>query len=237
MSLNVVDDRGYHQGFDLKNSSVIRMKRRAWFMVNQMNIDTKGLVLEIGCGRGEISFWIAEATQHKVIGSDLCVPFIEEARTNYNLPNLRYEVLDFNRTDHINNMKFDYIVGNGILHHLYENLDRTLSTLHFLLKPGGKIIFIEPNIYNPYCAAIFNVKVLRKAARLEPGEMAFSALYIQKKLNSAGFHMVNASYRDFLLPGVPLFCVKPLIVIGNIVERIPVLNRLAQSIYITASSC
>lgn len=235
MSINVKDDRGFNQGFRLVPSTEIRMKRRAEFMISEMNLKKKGTVLEIGCGRGEISFWIAESTKHNVIGSDLCVPFIEDARKLYKLPNLSYEVLDFNHPDQIQNRRFDYIVGNGILHHLYTNLDNALKTLYGLLNPGGKIIFIEPNIYNPYCAVIFNIGFMRKLSNLEPDEMAFSGLFIRNKLLEAGFQDIEAVYKDFLLPGVPIYCVRPLILVGDILERTPLLSRLAQSIFITAT--
>jgi 2-polyprenyl-3-methyl-5-hydroxy-6-metoxy-1,4-benzoquinol methylase len=234
MSLNVKDDRGFNQGFKLVASTEIRMKRRAEFIISKMDPGKKGDVLEIGCGRGELSYWIAESTGNNVIGSDLCIPFINDASQHYQLPNLSYEVLDFNHPDHIKNRKFDYIVGNGILHHLYAHMDDALTTLFNLLKPGGKIIFMEPNIYNPYCAIIFKIGFMRKVAHLEPDEMAFSGAYIRKKLQFAGFSNIETKYRDFLLPGVPEWSVKPIVAVGSIVEKIPLLDHLAQSVFISA---
>jgi len=234
MSLNVKDDRGFNQGFKLVPSTEIRMKRRAEFMISKMNPAKKGTVLEIGCGRGEVSYWIAEATGNQVTGSDLCIPFIEDAKKLYQLPNLSYEVLDFNHPDHIQNRKFDYIVGNGILHHLYTHLDAALKTLYSLLNPGGKIIFIEPNIYNPYCAVIFHIGFMRKLANLEPDEMAFTGSFIKHKLQAAGFQNIETEYKDFLLPGVPSWSVQPLIAAGNLLEKIPLVDHLAQSVFITA---
>jgi 2-polyprenyl-3-methyl-5-hydroxy-6-metoxy-1,4-benzoquinol methylase len=235
MNFNVKDDRGFNQGFKLTPSNKIRMKRRADFMISKMKLNNNGTVLEIGCGRGEISFWIAEATQNIVIGSDLCEPFINIAREKFILPNLSYEVIDFNNFKFFQNRKFDYIVGNGILHHLYTNLDNALININRLLNPGGTIIFIEPNIYNPYCAVIFNVGLMRKLAHLEPDEMAFSASFIKKALKSAGFYNIEAKYKDFLLPGIPTFCVEPVIYLGDFLEKIPFINRMAQSIFITAN--
>jgi 2-polyprenyl-3-methyl-5-hydroxy-6-metoxy-1,4-benzoquinol methylase len=234
MTINVKDDRGYNQGFKLNFATEIRMHRRAQFMINNMDNSQTKTVLEIGCGRGEIAYWVAEQTPHNVIGSDLCVPFIEQAKKTYIKPNLQYEVIDFNNNSHLQNRTFDYIIGNGILHHLYDNLNPSLNTLHQILKPNGKIIFIEPNIYNPYIAAIFKIKILRKIANLEPQEMAFSGSFIKQQLQLAGFKTSAASYKDFLLPGVPKWSVKVLIAIGNVIEKIPVLNRLAQSVFIVA---
>ena len=233
---SILDDRGYNQGFELVKSTEIRMKRRAEWILNEMDATRNKTVLEIGCGTGEISYWIAQKTKLDVLGTDLCVPFIEDARIKYPLDNLRFEVLDFNKPEQVKGRKFDYIIGNGILHHLYYHLPEALATIKTLLNPGGKMIFMEPNIYNPYCALIFKVPVLRKKANLEPDEMAFSKSFISGKLKEQGFSGIHVTYRDFLLPGVPDFAIQPSILIGNVVEKIPVLNMVAQSIFITAEN-
>lgn len=229
---SIKDDRGYNQGFKLVKSTEVRMRRRATWMMREMESPRNKHILEIGCGTGEVSFWIAQQTGAFVTGTDLCVPFIEEATAKYQLPNLTYEVLDFNNPVQVNNRKFDYIIGNGILHHLYHQLDQALVTLYNLLNNGGKIIFMEPNIYNPYCAVIFNVA--RDWANLEPDEMAFSKPFIEEKLNKAGFAKVKVDYRDFLLPGIPDFMIQPSVMAGNVLEKIPGVNMVAQSLFIVA---
>lgn len=229
---SIKDDRGYNQGFKLVKSTEVRMRRRATWMMREMERPRNKHILEIGCGTGEVSFWIAQQTGAFVTGTDLCVPFIEEATAKYQLPNLTYEVLDFNNPIQVNNRKFDYIIGNGILHHLYHQLDQALVTLYNLLNNGGKIIFMEPNIYNPYCAVIFNVA--RDWANLEPDEMAFSKPFIEEKLNKAGFAKVKVDYRDFLLPGIPDFMIQPSVMAGDILEKIPGVNMVAQSLFIVA---
>ena len=148
------------------------------------------------------------------------------------LPNLKFEVLDFNQPKDVKGRTFDYIICNGILHHLYFRLDPALATLFALLNPRGRIIFLEPNIYNPYCAFIFNYA--RQWANLEPDEMAFSKGFITKKLDIAGFKNTVVDYKDFLLPGVPRIMVQPSIAIGNVLEKIPLIKMVSQSIFINA---
>jgi 2-polyprenyl-3-methyl-5-hydroxy-6-metoxy-1,4-benzoquinol methylase len=234
MNDNIKDDRGFNQGFKLVKSTEVRMRRRADWMIADMIADPSKSVLEIGCGTGEVSFWIAEKTGMQVLATDLCVPFIDQAKKNLQLPNLQFEVLDFNEPEQVKNRTFDFIIGNGILHHLYYHLDEALITLKSLLKKDGKIIFMEPNIYNPYCAVIFNFA--RKWAHLEPDEMAFSKSFITQKLKVVGFTNIKVEYKDFLLPGIPEFLVKPSIIIGDVVEKIPLLKCVSQSIYIVASA-
>ena len=230
---SIIDDRGYNQGFKETYSLKKRMERRADWMINEMQVVQHKKVLEIGCGTGYVSYYIAEKTGMQVIGSDLCVPFIEGAKEKYILPNLSFDTLDFNEAAANLDNKFDYIIGNGILHHLYYNLNTVLATLKKLLNENGKIIFMEPNIYNPYVATIFKNDSIRKWANLEPDEMAFSKSFIKEKLQSTGFKNIEITYKDFLLPGIPKFLVEPSIKIGNILEKTP-LKFISQSILISA---
>jgi 2-polyprenyl-3-methyl-5-hydroxy-6-metoxy-1,4-benzoquinol methylase len=230
---SIVDDRGYNQGFRETFALKKRMERRADWMIREMDVAAGRKVLEIGCGTGYVSYYIAEKTNMAVTGSDLCQPFIEGARDKYILPNLSYDTLDFNMAATSVHNKFDYIIGNGILHHLYYNLDEVLVTLKKILYPKGKIIFMEPNIYNPYVASIFKNKKLRKWAKLEPDEMAFSKSFITEKLRKAEFENIRIKYKDFLLPGIPGILVNPSIVIGDFLEKTP-LKFISQSILICA---
>ncbi len=230
---SIIDDRGYNQGFRLVESTRIRMRRRAAYINSLLDTTSPKDILEIGCGTGEVSFWLAESSNHRVLGTDLCAPFIEAARAQYARSNLNFEVVDFTNPTHVKGRRFDYIVGNGILHHLYPSLRFCLETMHEMLNENGKIIFLEPNIYNPYCAVIFNVA--RKWANLEPDEMAFSRRFISKLLHQIGYKDVEVAYRDFLVPGVPACLVQPIIAVGDIVERVWPVNRLSQSIFISAT--
>lgn len=232
---SIIDDRGYNQGFKPGKALSIRTKRRCDWMASQMDLSHQGEILEIGCGTGELSAFLANKTDYNILATDLCAPFIEQARLNFYLPNLEFRILDFLQPGQFGENKFDYIVGNGILHHLYHSLDNTLEALRFLLKLNGKILFIEPNIYNPYCFLIFGTtRYFRKLAKLEPDEMAFSASYIAKKLRIYHFSNIQIECRDFLLPNTPSFLIKPTIAIGNFFDRMPILNYLSQSIFIAA---
>lgn len=177
---------------------------------------------------------MASVSPAQVLGTDLCASFIEEAKKNYRLPNLRYEVIDFNNPESLPEKQFDYIVGNGILHHLYVDLDEALIRMRQFLKEDGEIFFLEPNLYNPYIYLIFSYPALRIKAHLEPDEMAFSGRFITAKLARAGFVNVRIDYKDFLLPGIPSFLIQPSILLGALLERVPLVKRLSQSIFIRA---
>jgi SAM-dependent methyltransferase len=229
---NITDDKGYNQVWADSASTRVRAERRCDYIISQMRADPYQSVMEIGCGTGRNSFMLAQKTGMQVLGTDLCVPFIDEAKNKFQLPNLRFDILDFNKADQFKGETFDYIIGNGILHHLYYHLHEAFTNMRNLLKENGKIIFLEPNIYNPYCAVIFNFA--RKQAKLEPDEMAFSKPFVTNKLQATRYKNIKVEYKDFLLPGIPNALIQPSVGIGNVIEKIPLLKMASQSIYISA---
>ncbi len=238
---DIKDEKGFNQIFENTPAVKIRKERRCDYMIQQMDqsrFNSETHILEIGCGTGEAIKYIAEKTNVNLVGIDLSAKFIDYANKHYKHENLHYEVADFNDqasfTGEMAYGKFDYVVGNGILHHLYYNLNNSLLNLLKLLKPDGKIIFIEPNIFNPYVALIFNIPYLRKKTFLEPDEMAFSSGFIKEKLKKANFSDIRTEIRDFLLPNVPDGLIQPVIKLGNVLEKTPI-TLIAQSIFITAS--
>ena len=233
---NFKDDRGYNQIFTPSYATNKRLERRAEYIINQFTFPNTKDILEIGCGMGIMANMLANKTTAHILGVDLCQPFIDFANTNFQHPNLSFELMDFNQPEDVKNRRFDYIIGNGILHHLYYHLDAAFLTIKNLLKPGGKIIFLEPNIYNPYCYLIFKYPYFRKKAALEPTEMAFSKNFIKEKLKSAGYKNIKIEYKDFLLPGIPKIFVKPSVIIGAIAEKLPLIKMLSQSIFISAEN-
>lgn len=231
---NIKDDRGYNQVWADSKATRVRAERRCEYMISKMEVMPQKTIMEIGCGTGKNAFMLAKKTGMQVLGTDLCEPFIEQARTNNRLTNLRYDILDFNKAEEFKGERFDYIIGNGILHHLYHHLDAAFANMRTLLKDKGKLIFLEPNLYNPYVYFIFSYPRLRKLAHLEPDEMAFSRQFAIEKLSKAGYTNIQVEYKDFLLPGIPDFLISPSVVVGNVLEKTPVVNKVAQSIFIAA---
>lgn len=238
---NIVDERGYNQIFKKSDAQAIRLRRRTEALVREMKFPGEpgardGVhILEIGSGTGDMAYQLAELTGARITGVDLSRRFVEEARAKHRHPNLQFIVADLTReTPKNDDDRYQYIVGNGILHHLYHHLDSFLPALMQWLVPGGRLIFWEPNLWNPYVYFIFSVPVLRRMAKLEPDEMAFTSRFITQKLRQAGFEPVQVTTRDFLLPNTPSLLIKPVIAAGRQIEKIPVLSGLAQSVFITA---
>ena len=238
---SIIDERGFNQGFKLTEAQQIRLHRRAIAIVAGMCLPAdpearkRIHILELGCGTGELAHHLAVLTGARVTGVDLSAKFIDEAQTTYQHPDLRFIVMDLScQAPASAQDQYHYIVGNGILHHLYNHLDSFLPALGRWLTPGGRLIFWEPNLSNPYIFLIFSFSWLRRWARLEPDEMAFTPSYIRRHLTVAGFSDLNVNTRDFLLPNTPGFLINPVIAAGRILERIPGLRNWAQSIFLSA---
>lgn len=238
---DIVDERGYNQIFKLTTASALRLRRRAQAMVEAMALPAapdqraRVRILEIGCGMGELAHELALLTGARVTGVDLSPGFIAHAAAAYRHPRLDFIVADLSQSNPASEQEqYDFIVGNGILHHLYHHLDTFLPVLARWLTPAGRLIFWEPNLWNPYVYLIFSFPRLRRAAKLEPDEMAFTPGFIRRKLAAAGFGRVRATTRDFLLPNTPAGLIRPVIAVGKVLDRIPVINRMAQSLFFVA---
>ena len=233
---SVRDESGYNQGWTGGLSLRIRTERRCDLMISQMEPAASRTVLEIGCGRGELARLLGAKTGMRVLGVDVSKTFVAEARANTVEDNVQFDVLDFTQPEDMIGRKFDYVVGNGILHHLYYDVASSLASMRGLLLDGGRIVFLEPNLHNPYVYSIFTRPRLRKLARLEPDEMAFSRKYAVGFLGDAGFTDITVEYRDFLVPGVPDWLIRPIVAAGGVAERTPGLKHMAQSLFIAATA-
>jgi len=172
----------------------------------------------------------------QVLGVDRSEQFVQRAQAEASESNVRFEVVDVMRArDRFETERFDYIVGNGILHHLYNDIDSALRAIRNLLKENGRIVFLEPNLHNPYVYLIFTWPAMRRLARLEPDEMAFTRRFAIQRLEEAGFGEVEVEYRDFLIPGVPPWLIRPVVSMGHVAERTPGVKHLAQSLFVSAA--
>ena len=232
---SIVDERGYNQGFKLTPAQQLRLRRRAEAIVAALPTAPRPRLLELGCGTGELAHELSLLTAGQVTGVDLSELFITQARAKFPRPNLDFRVVDLTREFPATDSDgYDAITGNGILHHLYHHLDTVLPALHRWLRPGGRLIFWEPNLWNPYVWTIFTWAPARRWAKLEPDEMAFTTGFIRPKLARAGFTGIRVDTRDFLLPNTPDALIRPVIAVSDVLDRIPLVNRTAQSLFLVA---
>jgi ubiquinone/menaquinone biosynthesis C-methylase UbiE len=99
-------------------------------------------VLEYGCGMNTYINTLASITNHR-FAFDISDFAIEHNQRLF--PGTQYKVADAHNLDYPDDF-FDIVFGASILHHL--NLPVALKEIHRVVKPGGKIIFLEPLGHN-----------------------------------------------------------------------------------------
>jgi len=113
--------------------------------------DLKGaIVLDYGCGDGDFTRMLASRGA-RAYGIDISPNLIERAKASVpegglNGSSPQFMVGDAHRTPFDDN-SFDYVVGNGALHHL--DLDKAYAEIARVLRPGGKAVFQEPMYHHP----------------------------------------------------------------------------------------
>jgi len=100
---------------------------------------SKGAVLDIGCGSGILAFELAQYYDN-VVAVDLSAKMLAIARQKRSAPNIEYIQMDANQL--ALDRQFDLIVSAATFHQL-PNLPAALSELKNLLKPHGKIVFLD----------------------------------------------------------------------------------------------
>jgi SAM-dependent methyltransferase len=127
---------------------------------------------------------------------------------------------------------FDAVYGSSILHHL--SLGRSLAESFRLLRPGGRVVFAEPNILNPQVTVMFRVEAAKEPCGVSPDEMAFSRFRARAALRHAGFGDAAVLPFDFVHPAVPASWIRGVAGIGRAREATPLLREIAGSLLITA---
>jgi SAM-dependent methyltransferase len=108
--------------------------------LRELGIGAGDQALEVGCGNGSISAWLAEqvAPEGGVIGIDLDLSLITARASN----------LDFRKGDilagPVDPGGFDVVTARAVLHHVAD-AELAIANLVASVAPGGAILLIEPD--------------------------------------------------------------------------------------------
>lgn len=159
-------------------------------------VDNGSAIIEIGCGLDETLFSSLNACQHRY-AIDISEVAIEEQNMKAKRlgVNINYFVMDAHHLS-FENEKFDLVFGTSILHHL--NLEKSLPEFWRILKPAGKLIFIEPLGINPLIKKFRNKTPDLRTVDEKPLDLN------DLRLIKAIFSSVNFMYFDLLTLTLPV---------------------------------
>jgi trans-aconitate 2-methyltransferase len=116
--------------------------RWALELISQINVAPDKHILDIGCGDGKITAYLAAVVpQGRVMGIDLSPEMIRFAQAKFSLkdcPTLSFQVGDANRLPFCE--EFDLVVSFACLHWI-KDVPTVLNGVRRSLRPGGRILF------------------------------------------------------------------------------------------------
>jgi SAM-dependent methyltransferase len=207
-----------------------RARRRGAFFVEHGGLAPGVRALEIGCGTG-VFLQLTAGSGASIDAVDLSIELLQQARRHFPFEsNVHLLCGNVERLPYPD-ASFDVVYGSSILHHL--NLRPALLDVHRVLKPGGRIVFAEPNLMNPHIAFTF-LLAPRGLFGLSDDEMAFTRFKARRLLEELGFSEIRVTPYDFLYPLVPRALIGAVMRAGRVVERIPLVREIAGSLLIQA---
>src|SRR4051812_11632378 len=111
---------------------------------DRLNLKPGNKILEIGCGAGRFSIPLLDQGFSLTCidtSAELVEVFKKHLKPHHKAHVACKDVYHLEGT-------FDHIIGFFVLHH-FEDHGPLFEKLKALLKPGGKIGFVEPNPFNP----------------------------------------------------------------------------------------
>lgn len=209
-----------------------RAERRAERLSDAGRIIAGQRVLELGCGTGVFLEKVAR-TGARIHSLDLTLELLERARARMGRSG---ECLRFVRGDAMRlpyrDSTFDAVYGSSVLHHL--ELEATVREIFRVLRPGGRLVFAEPNLLNPQVLVTSKIGWLRDRFGFSPDEMAFTRFHCARMLRRVGFAEVSVRPFDFLHPSIPGSLVGVVSHASLLLERVPLVREIAGSILISA---
>jgi SAM-dependent methyltransferase len=139
----------------------IRAERSEFARLIDRAIPYDARVVEIGCGTGQMSLYLARA-KRVVIGADLTRASLKlgaAAARRFQLDRVRFIETDLHRPG-LREGSFDVVYSSGVLHHTPDPRAAFARIVH-LVRPGGMIVLA---LYNTFARIPFRLS--RLAARL-----------------------------------------------------------------------
>jgi SAM-dependent methyltransferase/uncharacterized protein YbaR (Trm112 family) len=137
-----------YDDLDSRDSLARKARRSIFPVLLNAQIPRGAIVLEAGCGTGQLTNFLGMAPYRKVIGGDICLNSLRLAkafRDRYSIRNNAFLQMNLFRPP-FRDASFDFVVCNGVLHHTGDPR-AGFAALARKVKVGGIIVV---GLYNSY---------------------------------------------------------------------------------------
>jgi SAM-dependent methyltransferase len=173
------------------------IRRHVQEMIRFADLKPSDRVLEIGCGMGRYTIPLFDAGI-RIEGLDLS-PFLLARLDEYSgQRSIPLHNADVWHPPVELEGKFDKVIGFFTLHHLHE-LERCFTSMAKLVKPGGRVVFLEPNAYN----VLYYLQVLLSPGMTWEGDRGIVQMRggrVFPAMSAAGLHKLSIRRFGFFPP-------------------------------------
>lgn len=161
------------------------------------NLNNKSKILEVGAGVGRFSRLLT-AKQLDITASDIS-PELIRSLSEYS-PEIPAFVGDVNCLPVQHHGLYDVVVGFFMLHHM-EDLVSAFTGMRAALKPGGEVIFCEPNAwFFPFYLQILLTPKMRW--KVDKGVMNMRQGILEPAFEKSGFKVIERRHYGFFPPQI-----------------------------------
>lgn len=176
--------KGAYTRYELGVYSSLRVKEYEAIVEGFFAAGEGKVVVDAGCGAG-VSSIVATRNGYKVFGFDLSSALIEDAvglaSREGNGASPTFFVGDVENMA-LADRSCDICFFGGVLHHFAKDYSRVVEEAYRVLKPGGRLVALEPNLFNiPYRLSWYLVG--RKEPH-SPHEYPLSPIRVSRDLKS-----------------------------------------------------
>lgn len=164
--------------------------------LSKIFLKSKGAVLDVGCGVGTISLYLA-SKGHDVIGIDISSRAIKLAKSSakqIGFKYLKFENSDVSTLNKFAVKKFDYVICSEVIEHVKDD-KQLLKDIYKLLKPGGVLVLSTPSINAPLYRWGYLDEFDKNVGHLR----RYSVKELTNKIDKSGFHIIQIYKTEGLL--------------------------------------
>ncbi|MCL5781925.1 MAG: class I SAM-dependent methyltransferase [Patescibacteria group bacterium] len=157
-------------------------------------------VADLGCGNGIALIYLRKYFNITGIGVDISKEIIDGLKADANNPSLSFVIGDHRNLKLLSDDQFDIVLSFGVIEH-FEEYGLALAEARRILKPGGKLVLIQPNLFS---FGVIQEYYLRAIGAWKFGKQKdFSLFYYRSLLRQSGYrnirYLTMAPYPDMYI--------------------------------------